>query len=201
VAVEFDEAVRKPLLAYVPGWIHPNHLTILRALLLWPLYLAKANPIAALGIIVLSSLCDLLDGPLARLRGITSQFGAVLDATSDKVFILGTLFFVCPEQVHEPTRWIILSLDALLTVARPIKTRFGVKTDANKWGACKVWAQTFGIGFVLSGDPSLLIWSRLTFLIAIFFGFCSIGGHVTDVIRKFGSASCPIGGKATGTIQ
>jgi len=184
VAEEFDEAVRKPLLAYVPEWIHPNHVSILRSMLLWPLYLARSNPLAAIGIFVLSSLCDLLDGPLARLRGITSQFGAVLDATSDKIFINGSLFFVCPERVYGPTRWTVLILDVILTIARPIKAHFGVKTDANKWGAAKVWGYSFGSCFALSGDPSMEIWVQPMFLIAIFFAFCSIGGHVADVLKK-----------------
>ncbi len=183
MAEEFDEAVRKPLLAYVPRWIHPNHISILRSVLLAPLYLARSDPLLAIGIVILSSLCDLLDGPLARVRKITSQVGAVLDATSDKVFINGAFFFVCPGRIHEPTRWIMLALDVVLTIARPIKTRFGFKTDANKWGAAKVWAQSFGLCFALSDDPSMFIWSKLTFLFAISFAFCSIGGHAADVLN------------------
>ena len=91
--VEFDKAVRRPLLEFVPAWVHPNHFTILRALLLFPLILARNIPWLAVSIVLLSSVCDLFDGPLARVRGQTSETGASLDAFSDKFFLLGALFF------------------------------------------------------------------------------------------------------------
>jgi phosphatidylglycerophosphate synthase len=75
----FDQAVSRPLLSFVPEWIHPNDLTIARAACLLPLIEARAYPTLAVSITILSAAFDLLDGPLARLRGQVTQSGAVLD--------------------------------------------------------------------------------------------------------------------------
>src|SRR5689334_8849952 len=95
----FDATVKKPMLAYVPAWIKPNHLTILRALLVVPVVIWKDHPALAVTFLILSSLCDILDGPLARARGSADKMGAVLDPIADKVFILGTLWLACGDRV------------------------------------------------------------------------------------------------------
>jgi hypothetical protein len=72
----FDEAAKKPLLTYVPRWIHPNYLSVLRALLAVPVVLLKDIPALSISLLVLSSIFDLLDGPLARVRSQKSNLGA-----------------------------------------------------------------------------------------------------------------------------
>jgi CDP-diacylglycerol--glycerol-3-phosphate 3-phosphatidyltransferase len=39
----------------------------------------------AVGFLLLSAICDLFDGPLARLTGRTTRFGALLDSTIDRL--------------------------------------------------------------------------------------------------------------------
>ncbi len=58
-------------------------------------------------LVLLSGVFDLLDGPLARARGQTSKFGAVLDSTSDRLgeaaVLLGVLIlYVDKQSVLEP---------------------------------------------------------------------------------------------------
>jgi len=60
--------------------VKPNHLTFLGlvfALVSSYLIIEKNIPLASF-FILLSSLCDLLDGALARNAGMTSNFGAFL---------------------------------------------------------------------------------------------------------------------------
>ncbi len=46
---------------------------------------AAAQPLAALGILVVGSLCDTLDGALARASGGGTKLGAFLDSTFDRL--------------------------------------------------------------------------------------------------------------------
>lgn len=172
------------MLAYVPAWIRPNHVTILRAALLAPLIVFRSRPAVAVGLMVLSSLCDILDGPLARVRGQSSQFGAFLDTMSDKVFVLGALFLACGDRVPLVIRVAITVLEALLVAARPIKRRLGARMDANAWGAAKTWAQSIGIACILTQNPALRALSPYVFGAAIFLALLSLFFHARDIRNR-----------------
>ncbi|MFH1077840.1 MAG: CDP-alcohol phosphatidyltransferase family protein [Patescibacteria group bacterium] len=180
----FDQAVRRSLFASIPGWIHPNHLSICRALLLAPLLAFRTDVVLAIGIVLLSSICDLLDGPLARLRGIASKTGAVLDAFSDKIFLNGALFFACSHAIPAEIRWTALGFDIALTLVRPIKSRYGLSVHANRWGGAKAWAMTFGICFALTQHVDIQPLAAPAYLLAICFAILDLGNHVVDVVRK-----------------
>jgi CDP-diacylglycerol--glycerol-3-phosphate 3-phosphatidyltransferase len=45
-----------------------------------------------LGVVILGGFTDYVDGLIARKQGMTSPFGAILDYTADKVFVLSVLF-------------------------------------------------------------------------------------------------------------
>lgn len=177
----FDQAMSRPLLSFVPAWIHPNDLTIARAACLLPLIEARAHPAMAVSVAVLSSIFDLLDGPLARARGQVTRSGAALDATADKVFIIGALLFVVCERVPLFIAGTIIALDVILTMIRPIKKWRGKLSDANRWGAAKVWMQSFGLIFVLTQNEFLAWLSLPTFVLAIMFATLSLAEHVRDL--------------------
>lgn len=97
--------------------ISPNQLTLAGAalnLLVGVLY-AKGHLFLGGLFLLIAGLGDLLDGPLARLTGKASSFGAFLDSTVDRYsdfFIFGGLavYFARQEEVG----WFILSLGILL---------------------------------------------------------------------------------------
>lgn len=66
----------------------PNLLSVVRLLLIplivW-LYVAKEQPFAAVAVIVLSGLTDILDGYIARHWDMVSDFGKILDPIADKL--------------------------------------------------------------------------------------------------------------------
>lgn len=67
--------------------VSPDHLTFLGLCLslLAALLLGKGFFFAAGFVLLLAGLFDILDGDVARERGIVSQFGAFLDSTLDRV--------------------------------------------------------------------------------------------------------------------
>jgi len=67
--------------------VSPDHLTYLGLglSLLAALLLGKGTFFAAGLVLLVAGLCDMLDGDVARARGIQSTFGAFLDSTIDRV--------------------------------------------------------------------------------------------------------------------
>jgi len=67
--------------------VSPDHLTILGVCLslLAALLLGRGSFFAAGLVLLLAGLCDILDGDVARERGLVSPFGAFLDSTLDRV--------------------------------------------------------------------------------------------------------------------
>ena len=75
----------------------PNILTISRLFLTFPLIIFleinKSNLVFVL--IILGGLTDYLDGYFARKLNLKTNFGAIIDPLSDKIFLLIPLLWLC----------------------------------------------------------------------------------------------------------
>jgi cardiolipin synthase len=94
-----------------------NWLTVLRIILVpvFVLLLVYKRPGFALVVFGLAALTDLLDGYVARRRGIQSRLGAFLDPMADKLLL--TVSFVALTQLKILPAWItivVLSRDVIL---------------------------------------------------------------------------------------
>src|SRR6202030_1790592 len=82
-----------------PTGIPPNVITWAALVFnLWAAILFAAGRFAAAGgMVILAGLCDLLDGPVARLQGRVSMFGGFLDSIFDRyadlILFLGLLVY------------------------------------------------------------------------------------------------------------
>jgi phosphatidylglycerophosphate synthase len=68
----------------------PNAISLLRLPLAAAFVTIDSTP-ARVGIAVAAGLSDMLDGKLARSRGMTSRAGELLDPMTDRIFVLGAL--------------------------------------------------------------------------------------------------------------
>jgi len=108
--------------------ITPNRLTFLSFLaggVLAPIFVLKGWLFLAGVLVWVGAILDSLDGDLARLRGITSKEGAILDAVLDRyadLFILGALSLYSPE---------CLSWGVLAMVGSALVPYIRAKTEAH----------------------------------------------------------------------
>lgn len=102
----------------------PNHLTILRILLV-PVFVAlfyfegeQARVISTI-IFIVAALTDWLDGYLARKFEVTSSFGAFLDPVADKIMVSVCLILLVD---HNPTQFsgVFMSIAAAIIIGREI---------------------------------------------------------------------------------
>ena len=177
---QFFDRLCAPAVRRTPPWLKPNHITILRGVLVIPVVCWQHRPAIAVATLLLSSACDIFDGVLARVRGETSEQGASLDAWMDKLFILGALWLACWPTALE-IKLLVTGLELLLVSIRFEKTRRRVTSRSNRWGGLKTWAQSFAIAFVLTRSDLLVRWSLLPFLLGIIFAAGSIIGHLRDI--------------------
>lgn len=131
----------------------PNKLTILRIILvplfiifmslpttwIWPLYVA-------LGIFVVASITDFLDGRISRKRNIVTKFGKIMDPLADKLlvssgFIMLTALNLIPGYITA----IIIFRDFFVTSLRMFGADNGKDLAAGVSGKIKTIFQLIGV--------------------------------------------------------
>lgn len=128
----------------------PNILTLSRIPILFGiaglLYLpfTGANTLAFL-LFVLGALTDWADGYVARKQGIVSNFGKLMDALTDKVFMVGLFITlltagILPEWAL-PLLLLIVAREFLITGLRLVAASSGVVLAAEKSGKHKTVTQ------------------------------------------------------------
>jgi len=146
------EGVMKPLeMLSAKFWTSPNHLTLFRiaSIPLLIVLLLFANKVCAfLAAIVFSaaSVTDLLDGLLARQRGLESTLGKFLDPLADKLLISAALIMLVPH--GRAPAWmvcVIIGREIAVTGIRAILSEKGIVMGAGELGKYKTGFQIAAI--------------------------------------------------------
>ena len=146
-----------------PGLVNvANMLTMLR-LFLVPLFVAclfaggTGWRIIAFALFWIASATDLLDGRIARQRGLVTDFGKVADPIADKALTGAALISL--SIMHELAWWVtalILLREVGITVLRFAVIKRGV-IAASRGGKLKTLLQMIAISlYVLPGPPAVL---------------------------------------------
>ncbi len=140
----------------------PNKLTLLRIMLVpffvFFLMAERSGTFLLLALLVfgVASLTDLLDGKIARSRGLVTTFGKLMDPLADKILVMSAM--ICFVALKLAPAWaviVILTREFLVTSLRLIAAGEGRVIAADKWGKVKTVTQMVWIIWVL-------LWQWLT---------------------------------------
>ena len=133
----------------------PNKLTVARIILV-PFFVAALlinfplNNLAALAIFGAASITDLLDGKIARKRGLVTDFGNFADPLADKILVISALLcFVQLGLCDCVAVIVVLFREFAVTSIRLIAASKGKVIAANIWGKVKTVTQMVAVICVL----------------------------------------------------
>jgi CDP-diacylglycerol--glycerol-3-phosphate 3-phosphatidyltransferase len=99
---------------------------------------------------IAGAVSDWLDGYMARMRGQVSNFGKLMDALTDKIFVLGLMIgFVDVDVLPVFLVLLILCREFLITGMRMVAASKGVVFAAERGGKQKTVTQLIAIGILL----------------------------------------------------
>lgn len=118
-------------------WNLPNVLTILRMLLI-PVYwvlMMQGRRLFALGVFLVASATDLLDGYIARKYDLITDFGKLMDPLADKLMVLSVMFTLAQRNfVPWAPLIILLCKEGLMVLGGAVLLKKGVVVYAEKIG-------------------------------------------------------------------
>lgn len=182
----------------------PNKLTVFRMVMV-PVFLAvlfiEAIParflISAL-IFAGLSFTDMLDGKIARSRGLVTNFGKFLDPLADKMLTTAAFLGFIALDIGYGAVWIafiVLFREFAVSSVRLIASTSGGKViAANIWGKLKTVFQMIAIIFALTAKQSFEILSMLGINVEILSAIELILGVATSVLLWVSAILCIISG-------
>ena len=154
----------------------PNKLTVLRIIMV-PFFVffmltdagGAANKWIALVIFCVASLTDMLDGKIARARGLVTNFGKFMDPLADKLLVCSAMICLIP--LGKLTAWfviVIIAREFIISGFRLGASDNGIVIAASYWGKFKTVSQMFmvivmimDLGGVFDVIGTVLMWAAL----------------------------------------
>lgn len=179
-----DRFVSATLVRFLPLWLKPNHLTILRFMLvpvaITFLWLEKFATGTA--VFVFAALTDVLDGTMARTRGQITTWGKIFDPLADKMLICGTIAMILLKHMNPFLAFGIIFLETSIVLGSFFMSKKkDLEIKANNWGKAKMVSEAGGISIMLlsmiSGAGFLMSLSVVVFGLALSFGMVALVTH------------------------
>ena len=154
----------------------PNKLTVLRIIMV-PFFVffmltdagGAANKWIALVIFCVASLTDMLDGKIARARGLVTNFGKFMDPLADTLLVCSAMICLIP--LGKLTAWfviVIIAREFIISGFRLVASDNGIVIAASYWGKFKTVSQMFmvivmimDLGGVFDVIGTVLMWAAL----------------------------------------
>ena len=181
----------------------PNKLTVLR-IILTPIFMLTLvwnfpfHYLVSLLIFIGASLTDLLDGKIARKRGLVTDFGKFLDPLADKMLTTAAFLGFIALDIGYGAVWIafiVLFREFMVSSIRLIASTSGGKViAANIWGKLKTVFQMVAIIFALTAKQFIEILAMLSVKAEILNAFSSVLGVATSVLLWISAILCVISG-------
>ena len=181
----------------------PNKLTVLRIILtpIFMLTLVWNFPFhygVSLIIFIAASITDLLDGKIARKRGLVTDFGKFLDPLADKMLTTAAFLGFIALDIGYGAVWIafiVLFREFAVSSIRLIASTSGGKViAANIWGKLKTVFQMIAIIFALTAKQFSEILAMFNVNAQVLALFELILGVLTSILLWVSAILCIISG-------
>jgi CDP-diacylglycerol--glycerol-3-phosphate 3-phosphatidyltransferase len=175
-----DHFFAKTIIRLIPKEVHPNHVTILRFLLIPPVlyYLALEAWSPALGFFLFAAFTDALDGSLARVRKQITMWGTVADPIADKLLIGTTVVLFVAKEIHPLFAAVVILIELMIGAGAYYRKTKGRYVAANEYGKIKMFLQVLGVSLLilakLIGLPLAVQFGVGTLSLAIVFAIVSL---------------------------
>lgn len=145
----------------------PNRLTLLRILLV-PVFVASCfleawlpwYRVLATAIFLIAALTDLVDGKIARSRGLVTNFGKLIDPMADKLLFCSAFIMLTWLHQLSPILCILLiGREFVVSGFRLVTASSGTVIAASKLGKAKTAVQAVAIVAMLLENPIFSRWS------------------------------------------
>ena len=158
------------LLRHLPNLLTAARLPAIFLITLWT-YWAGVWASAALALFILAALTDIFDGWIARKLNAVTDFGRLMDALVDKIFILGLLVGLAATDCLPVRQWdeagvlkpidasaslfaafgvmLIITREFLITGLRLVAAASGQVLEAEGLGKIKTFLQILAIGHLI----------------------------------------------------
>ncbi len=104
----------------------------------------------ALGVFIIASVTDFLDGFIARKYNMVSNFGKFMDPLADKLLVCSALIcLLALGRMNVFLVLVIIARDFIISGFRLVASDKGVVIAANMWGKIKTTMQMVMIGFMI----------------------------------------------------
>ncbi len=142
----------------------PNKLTLFRVILipffvfflLAPYFEGYGNYIAV-GIFIVASLTDMLDGKIARKYNLVTNFGKFMDPLADKLLVCSAM--ICLIETGQLEAWIVIIIIArefIISGFRLVASDNGVVIAASYWGKFKTTFQMLMVIVLIIDIPHVI---------------------------------------------
>jgi len=187
-----DGFIDRVFLWFIPHSIRPNHITVLRFILVPVIYLLLRLDMfdVALVVFVIAASTDFIDGAMARTRNQITEVGKVIDPVADKLLIMSVLLYIGFDYfiVKIFVFFIIFELVAVLMGAF-FSFAVGRPLGANFFGKIKMILQSFSVGLFILGivikNYVLIEVSEYILFVALIFAIVSGLEHIRVSVRGF----------------
>ena len=135
--------------------------------------------IIALGIFIIASLTDLLDGKIARRYNLVTNFGKFMDPLADKLLVCSAL--ICLIELDRIPAWIviiIISREFIISGFRLVAADNRVVIAANYWGKFKTTFQIIMVCLMIVNIESLNMLTQIIMWIAVILTIVSLIDYI-----------------------
>lgn len=137
----------------------------------------------ALGLFIVASFTDFLDGYIARKYNMVSNFGKFMDPLADKLLVCAAM--ICLLQLGRIPAWIVIIImgrEFIISGFRLVASDNGVVIAASYWGKFKTVSQMIMIILMICNFSFLKITTIVVMYIALVLTIISLGDYVVKNI-------------------